>query len=300
MASDCPKPTRRSITAGLLATIVGPPVAATAQDAVPTDCHAHIFKRGLKLADVRRYAPDYDATAADYLGVLDANGMARGVLVQPSFLGTDNAFLLEGLAAAPTRLRGIAVVEPSATKEELGELDRKGVVGIRLNLVGLPIPRFDEAPWPALLRSVADLGWQVEVHREAKDLEPILTPLLRAGVTVVVDHFGRPDARLGVDDPGFRHLLTTGSQRRTFVKVSAAYRNGKEGAGEGTALKAYPMLRDALGLDRLVWGSDWPHTQFEAVENYKKTRAFLDTMVPDASEREAILSKNPAALFRFG
>jgi predicted TIM-barrel fold metal-dependent hydrolase len=113
---------------------------------------------------VRRYAPDYDATPADYLRVLDENGMARGVLVQPSFLGTDNGFLLEGLSVAPTRLRGIAVVEPTATKEELAELDRRGVVGIRLNLVGLAVPRFDEAPWPALLKSVADLGWQVEVH----------------------------------------------------------------------------------------------------------------------------------------
>ncbi|MFL5167804.1 MAG: amidohydrolase family protein, partial [Microvirga sp.] len=199
LANDYAEPTRRAVTAGLLAAAAGAPFAALAQSGAPTDCHAHIFKRGLKLADVRRYAPDYDATVADYLRVLDENGMARGVLVQPSFLGTDNGFLLEGLSAAPTRLRGIAVVEPTATKEELAELDRKGVVGIRLNLVGLPIPRFDEAPWPALLKSVAGFGWQVEVHREAKDLEPIVAPLLRAGVTVVVDHFGRPDARLGVE-----------------------------------------------------------------------------------------------------
>jgi predicted TIM-barrel fold metal-dependent hydrolase len=298
MANDA-KPTRRSVTAGLLAS-ASVPFAARAQDGAPTDCHAHVFRRGLKLADVRRYAPDYDATVADYLRVLDESGTARGVLVQPSFLGTDNSFMLESLAAAPQRLRGIAVVEPTATKEELADLDRRGIVGIRLNLVGLAVPRFDEAPWPALLKAVADLGWQVEVHREAKDLEPILAPLLRAGVTVVVDHFGRPDAKLGVDDPGFRYLLTTGAQRRTFVKISAAYRNGRDGAGEATALKAYPMLRDALGADRLVWGSDWPHTQFETVENYKKNRAFLDAMVTDVAKREAILSKNPAALFRFG
>jgi predicted TIM-barrel fold metal-dependent hydrolase len=300
MAGRSSNPTRRSVTAGLLAA-AGAPFAARAQGAAaPTDCHAHIFRRGLKLADVRRYAPDYDATVADYLRVLDENGIARGVLVQPSFLGTDNSFLLEGLAGAPARLRGIAVVEPTATKDELAALDRKGVVGIRLNLVGLAVPAFDAEPWPALLKSVADLGWQVEVHREAKDLEAILPPLIRAGVTVVVDHFGRPDAKLGVDDPGFRHLLSTGAQRRTFVKISASYRNGKDGAGEATALKAYPMLRDALGVDRLVWGSDWPHTQFETVENYKKARAFLDAMVPDAAEREAILSRTPAALFRFG
>jgi len=164
LANDYAEPTRRAVTAGLLAAAAGAPFAALAQSGAPTDCHAHIFKRGLKLADVRRYAPDYDATVADYLRVLDENGMARGVLVQPSFLGTDNGFLLEGLSVAPTRLRSIAVVEPTATKGELAELDRKGVVGIRLNLVGLAVPRFDEAPWPALLKSVADLGWQVEVH----------------------------------------------------------------------------------------------------------------------------------------
>jgi predicted TIM-barrel fold metal-dependent hydrolase len=296
-------PTRRSVLlgfAGLSAFSTSlAPLPSGAQEPGATDCHAHIFRRGLKLADVRRYAPDYDATVQDYLRVLDENGMVRGVLVQPSFFGTDNSFLLEGLGGARERLRGIAVVEPSTGREELERLDRQGVVGIRLNLVGLPIPAFDAEPWPALLKAVADLGWQVEVHREAKDLEAVVGPLLRAGVNVVVDHFGRPDARLGVDDPGFRYLLSAGPQRRTWVKVSAPYRNGKDGAGEATALNAYPLLRDALGLDRLVWGSDWPHTQFEASENYKKNRAFLDTMVTSAAEREQILSKNPAALFRF-
>src|SRR3712207_6432155 len=83
------------------------------------DTHAHIFKRGLKLADVRRYAPDYDATIADYLAVLDLNGLSHGVIVQPSFLGTDNSFLVEGLRAAQGRVRGIAVVPPTAPGAEL-------------------------------------------------------------------------------------------------------------------------------------------------------------------------------------
>ena len=29
--------------------------------------HAHVFKRGLPLADTRRYAPDYDATPEQYI-----------------------------------------------------------------------------------------------------------------------------------------------------------------------------------------------------------------------------------------
>ena len=115
---------------------------------------------------------------------------------------------------------------------------------------------------------------------------------------MVVDHFGRPDGKLGVDDPGFRYLLTTGAERRTWVKISAPYRNGDAGAGEATALKAYPMLRDSLGLDRLVWGSDWPHTQFEKSQTLAGNRAFLDRMVTDAAERQRILVVNPALLFR--
>ena len=114
------------------------------------DTHAHMFKRGLKLADVRRYAPDYDATLTDYLATLDASGLTHGVLVQPSFLGTDNSFMIDGLQAARDRLRGIVMIDPAATKEELVALDRAGVVGLRLNLVGLPIPPCDAEPWPAL------------------------------------------------------------------------------------------------------------------------------------------------------
>jgi predicted TIM-barrel fold metal-dependent hydrolase len=177
------------------------------------DTHAHVFRRELKLADTRRYAPDYDATLTDYLVTLDASGITHGVLVQPSFLGTDNSFMLHGLQAARDRLRGIVMIDPATTKEELVALDRAGVVGLRLNLIGKPIPAFDAEPWPAFFKIVADLGWQIEVHREARDLEGVLGPLLRSGVIVVVDHFGRPDTKLGVDDPGFRFLLSAGAQR---------------------------------------------------------------------------------------
>lgn len=263
------------------------------------DTHAHVFRRGLKLADVRRYAPNYDATAADYLAVLDANGMSHGVLVQPSFLGTDNSYMVESLQRHPGRLRGIAVVAPEASETELDALAAAGVVGVRLNLVGLALPDFSAGPWPHLLKSIARRRWQVEIHREARDLPQIIAPLLEHGVIVVVDHFGRPDPRLGVDDPGFRYLLSTGKTGQVWVKVSAAYRNGASGAGEATAMRAAPMLRDAFGAGRLVWGSDWPHTQFEAAVRYASLRAQLEQWFPDETERRNILVANARQLFRF-
>jgi predicted TIM-barrel fold metal-dependent hydrolase len=55
---------------------------------------------------VRRYAPSYDAPLGDYLGQLLAHGFSHGVLVQPSFLGTDNRYLLSALQTVPGQLRG--------------------------------------------------------------------------------------------------------------------------------------------------------------------------------------------------
>ncbi len=110
--------------------------------------HAHIFKAGLDLAPGRRYAPDYDATVDDYLAILDKHGVSHGVLVQPSFLGTNNSYVMKALHRYPDRLRGIAVVEPDIGFDSLAAMDAEGVVGIRLNLTCMPIPRLREDPWP--------------------------------------------------------------------------------------------------------------------------------------------------------
>jgi hypothetical protein len=87
------KLSRRDFGRGMLGAAavltVAPPAMAKQSGVTAVDCHAHVFRVGLPLADVRRYAPDYDATPADYVKMLDANGMSHGVLIQPSFLGTD-------------------------------------------------------------------------------------------------------------------------------------------------------------------------------------------------------------------
>jgi predicted TIM-barrel fold metal-dependent hydrolase len=260
------------------------------------DSHAHIFRHGMRWAEGRRYTPDYDAALELYLHQLDENGIDRGVLVQPSFLGTDNAYVTEGIAAAGGRLRGVAVVDPAVSPDELARLDRAGIVGMRLNLLGRPLPDFAQEPWPALLAEVARLGWQVEIQRAAADLADLVPRLLDVDLSIVLDHFALPSSDLGIEDPGFQRLLTLGGSRRIWVKLSAPYRSGPK--GEAIGLAAYPLLRQAFGLDRLLWGSDWPHTQFETVESYPKNRAFLDRLVPEAAERAAILVSG-AQLFRF-
>ena len=291
--------TRRQFGTGLVSLVAAAAVASRAKSeaSLPTiDTHAHVFHRGLKLAPGRRYAPDYDAPLALYLEQLDRNGMSNGVLVQPSFLGTDNSYLVESLRTAGGRLRGIAVVDPSVTADELRALDRAGVVGIRLNLVGQPLPDLLASEWKALLANLKALGWQVEIQRNAADLAVLAPRLLDHGVTVVLDHYALPDPRLGLADPGFRSVLKLGATKNVWVKISAPYRNGA--AGESFAKETYPLLRSAYGLDRLLWGSDWPHTQFEASQGYERNRQFLDTLITDPAARAQVLA-SPRSLFRF-
>src|ERR1700752_4066277 len=76
------------------------------------DAHAHVFVRGLPLAPTRRHAPDYDATLTAYSALLQRHAISHAVLVQPSFLGTDNSFFLDVLKRFPDRFRGVAVVDP--------------------------------------------------------------------------------------------------------------------------------------------------------------------------------------------
>ncbi|MCA3865811.1 MAG: amidohydrolase family protein, partial [Burkholderia sp.] len=129
------------------------------------DAHAHVFAHGLPLAPVVRHAPDYDATLDTYIAHLAEHGITHAVLVQPSFLGTDNTFFVDVLRRYPRRFRGVAMVDPAISDHDLDALHRAGVVGMRLNLVGLPIPDFGEPAWRALFARINALGWHVEIHR---------------------------------------------------------------------------------------------------------------------------------------
>lgn len=260
------------------------------------DTHAHAFKHGLKLASVVRYVPKYEATGEQYLEQLDAHGVRYGVLIQPSFLGTDNSYLLACLALNRDRLRGVAVVDPSVPTDELLRLSDAGVVGVRLNLIGLPLPDLNLPVWRAHLETLARLDWQVEVQCKAPEHALLAPRLIDAGVTLVVDHFGLPNPKDGPDDAAYETLLALGASRRLWIKLSAPYRLGPDAMP--FAQKLYAKLKERVGLDRLLWGSDWPNTQFEATEDFAGNRGFLDRLAPDPAERAQILAGGKQ-LFRF-
>ena len=123
---------RRTLTTGALAAAL--PVRAA--EPAWIDAHCHVFTRGPKL--------DYDASWQTLLELAQKNGVGRAVLLQPSFLGFDNAYLFEALRAEPGRFRGVPWVSPSIeiSADDWEGLAQIGVRGLRFPIFGLPTPQW--------------------------------------------------------------------------------------------------------------------------------------------------------------
>ena len=224
------------------------------------DTHAHIFEPALEAVAGARYVPAYKATLDQYLAVLSANGVGRGVLVQPSFLGSDNSYLLAALAAAPDRLRGVIVVPPGGvgtglTAERVRDLGRAGVLGVRLNLIGQPLPDLFSSVWQAAGAAMAEHGWHLEIQASGPQWLH-LAPAIRAWPgKLVIDHLGLPQAE---NPEAIQTVQGLFSLKHVWVKVSGPYRSSHH-----QAETMFAELLDRGSADRLVFGSDWPFTRHE-------------------------------------
>ena len=69
----------------------------------------------------------------------------------------------------------------------------------------------------------------MQIHTEAELIADLTPALKRSPVPVVIDHMGRIDASLGLDQPAFRALLALLDDTNVWVKVSGADRVTRQG-----------------------------------------------------------------------
>ena len=269
------------------------------------DTHAHVFGPAARFpyAADRSYTPP-DAPLAKYLGMLDTVGFARGVLVQGSAHGGDNAAMLDALAREPKRLRGVAVAGARTQPAELRRWHEFGVRGLRFNHFfrggalhyrgGIPL---DAAK--VLAPVMAELGWHLQLWIDVKDL-PDTIPILKAlGLPVVIDHMGRTDASAGTQTTGFQSLLRLVADGGCWVKLSGAHRLSTRAPDYPDARPFHEALVRA-NPERLIWGSDWPHPRMEgAMPEAGELFDLFCTWTPDEAIRRQILVTNPAHLYGF-
>ena len=252
------------------------------------DAHFHIFLAKTINQSQSRYPIQYDATIDQWHSLATPLGIDGGVIVQPSFLGIDNTFLLAAVSQSKGTLKGIAVLPSNAPRSALEELKEQGVVGVRLNLFRVSDPHSMIRNYWKLIEFINESEMHLELHHDDGLLNTLLLEI-PSGTEIVIDHFGRP--KTGEE---FLHECSGILQHTSslWVKLSAQYRTpGLDHA------KVLGYWLDRIGPTKLLWGSDWPHTGFEAAQGYAQQFNDLDRLVHDEQLLNQILSTNPKYLY---
>jgi 2-pyrone-4,6-dicarboxylate lactonase len=264
------------------------------------DAHVHVFgPRGLfPFPEKRTYTPPADAPKEKLFALHALLGIRHCVIVQAGCHGFDNAVVADALAAKRGAYVGVALLAPGASDAELKRLDAQGFRGVRFNFMkhlgqGASI---DEAI--ALSARLAGLGWHLQMHLESSFIAPMTPALKRSAVPVVIDHMGRVDASLGVDQPDFRALLDLMRDSRFRVKVSGSERVSRQAAPYADAVPFARKLVEEFG-DRCFWGTDWPHPNLAAVPDDGVLVDLLSEIAPSESQRQALLVDNPRRFYGF-
>jgi predicted TIM-barrel fold metal-dependent hydrolase len=263
------------------------------------DCHCHVFgpRDQYPWASNRLYTPP-PVGLDDYMAMLEATGLRRGVLVQTGLYGTDNRFLVDALKAHPRRLRGIALIDESFTDRQLRDLAESGVRGFRVNRTAKTGLAFDVAR--RLAERTKELGWHVQFLLDVEDHPDLDTFLGGFATEVVIDHMGRPDPRRGIAAPGFQALIRLLRSGRGWAKLSAPYRTSQlPPPYDDITPFAHALV--AAAPDRLVWGSDWPHVLLESeMPNDGDLVDRIAVWAPDEAARRRIMVGNAERLYGFG
>lgn len=247
------------------------------------DCHAHVYET-VTTIEGARYAPAAPAPLFKWLGHLRKHGLKGGVIVQVSFLGTDNSELCAALAKLNlAHFAGVAVVPLDGSAATLRSLVASGVRGIRWNLVsGKHIPDLTSKPIKSFFAKLREHDLHLEIHFEGTRLAPILAPLTDHGVKIVVDHFGLPLEPKASFDPLIQTVTNLADVSSLYFKFSAHYRTPFDLVDH-----AYALFKKLNG-GHIVWGSDWPHTQHESRTDFADVQ-YLCTDWGIKSDRAAMV-----------
>ena len=263
------------------------------------DAHCHVFGPAARFpfAPERKYTPYY-APKEKLFALRDFLGFSRNVIVQATCHGRDNRALLDALVASGDRARGVGVVGPDISMDELKAFDEMGMRAVRFNFVRRLV---DWTPRDVFLRvadKIAPLGWHVVVYFEADILEELSPFLAAIPVPLVIDHMGRPDVSQGPEGPdmrAFRRLLDS----RSDIWFKATCPDRLDAANypwDAFARAVRPLVEDFS--DRVLWGTDWPHPNMQ--DNVPDDGHLVD-MIPRIAVTEDLqrrmLVDNPMRLY---
>ncbi|QDV37720.1 amidohydrolase family protein [Tautonia plasticadhaerens] len=271
------------------------------------DAHSHVWTPDLDrypLADgfARSDMQPPSFTAEELLATCRPLGVGRVNLIQMSYYGFDNSYMLDMIAAYPGRFVGTAIIDPAGPDpaSAMAELRPRGVVAFRIQpqVLGLPVDRWLDHPGYEAMFTQAAEGRQAISCLIGPDALPEVARMCgrHPDAPVIIDHL----ARIGVDgtirDADIETLCGLARHPNLYVKIGAFYALSPAGP---PYLDLAPMIRrvlDAFGPDRCMWESDCPfqvvdHTYEDSLSLIRDRLDFLTD-----SDRDQLLAGTAEAL----
>jgi 2-pyrone-4,6-dicarboxylate lactonase len=270
------------------------------------DSHFHVFgpPEQFPFSSTHEYTPPA-APLEHYRKMLDVIGIERAVVVQPSVHGLDNSATLDAIKNSAGKFRGVARIDDQTSRDELRRLHAGGIRGVRFNLLDRPRGNVKLEVLDRCIEHVAELGWSVDLHIDMKNLLAQEQRIRKMAVPVVIDHIARVKPAAGLKQPGFQLLLDLAKLRHVWIKVSGADKICNTLVHSYFGLPfveviPYAQAVIAAAPERIIWGTDWPHSNNFAPGHTPNDGDLVDLLTefaPDEGTRKKILVDNPAALY---
>jgi D-galactarolactone isomerase len=264
------------------------------------DTHMHIFEPGYTQRPGTNL-PSIPGTTAEYRKLRARLGITRTVIVQPAAFGNDNRCTLEAMKALTDdthQTRGVAIVQPEDSDEEIARLTKAGIRGIRYHL--LPYGGVSWDTLNTMAARVAPHGWHVQLQMDGRELAGREAMLKALPCDIVIDHIGRFMQPVAADDPAWKVMRNLVDSGRCWIKLSAPYHGSKTGAPRFEDAGATAMALIRAAPERMLYATNWPHPSLKS--NLPDDASLLDLVYEWAGSetvRHKILVDNPAKLYGF-
>ncbi len=231
-------------------------------------------------------------------------GVGRVALIQMSFYGFDNSYMLDAIARYPDVFVGTAVIDPFG-KDPAAEMDalaKKGVRAFRIH------PRLSQQPpekwlqpeaYKRMFAAGAKNNQAMACLIDANGL-PEVDRMCAAypDTPVIIDHLARIGSDGVIRDADVDRLCGLAKHKKVMVKVGAFYALGKKQAPYTDLGPMIQKVVTAFGPRRCMWESDCPfqvqgeHTYQASVDLIQRRLDFLS-----ADDKEWLLRRTAESFF---
>jgi len=272
------------------------------------DTHFHVFgpPEQFPFVSTHEYTPPA-APLEHYRKMIAVIGIERAVVVQPSVHGLDNTATLDAIKNFAGKFRGVGRIDDKTPKSELQRLHDNGIRGVRFNLLDRPRGNVKLDVLDRCVENIVEFGWSVDLHIDMVNLLAQEKRIRNMPIPVVIDHIARVRPAEGLRQTGFQLLLELMKLKHVWTKVSGADKICETMVHSYFGLPfveviPYAQAIIAAASDRVIWGTDWPHSNNFAPGHTPNDGDLVDLLAafaPDEPTRKRILVNNPAVLYGF-